>query len=500
MPYVQITDMGTIRGNLAILATFTGRRGLGGKGAMKLHINTATGTFGTKDGLYQNIFQRSADDSLLNADTIRTINDMFQHAIKNIPSDSNIEITRKALFNGFRGLVYLAYNGYNAKQGYVNIANMIDGIKKSLKNLIDNFVLSAKVDSNVFVTGVNTNKTESFGQRDFLPKVKDGICYGICMDWCRRVLLKGSFSFGTSSKKLFEDVKDQVKEKRRKNLREIKRDINSSSNFTSEDMRTAELERQRDLTRGDLNDELRVNKILMKAARYQKKGTYAALAQHTQHLPSSNGVSNNIVDLMNRRRELEETLTKGYDVRNVYVPHLGTSVPQNVQFTTEKKSELEQVIKEIDTALNIIRKTKPGQDPYKIASEKFSRMKIINRSQEEVLLPVVLCMSDPSDFEPYLTTLIDNCLNTNSSNAFFLGWNCSTSYCGIGSQAGHAMAFAHDSVNSKYYAMDPNFGEFSSNTKGGLIFIFSVILSHYSFEYIIDAIDTRTIILEPAGP
>ena len=156
MPFVNIDNITIIRANLGILASFDGRRGLGGKGARKLHINTATGAFSTKDGLYQNIFQRSADDSLLNADTIRTINDMFQHAIKNIPSDSNIEITRKALFNGFRGLVYLAYNGYNAKQGYVNIANMIDGIKKSLKNLIDNFVLYAKVDSNVLVTGVNT--------------------------------------------------------------------------------------------------------------------------------------------------------------------------------------------------------------------------------------------------------------------------------------------------------------------------------------------------------
>ena len=282
MPFVNIDNITIIRANLEILASFDGHRGLGGKGARKLHINTATGAFSTKDGLYQNIFQRSADDSLLNTDTIKTLNDMFQHAIKNIHSDNYIEITRKALFDGFRGLVYLAYNGYKNKQGYDALDKMIKGITKSLEYLLEKFVVSAKVEHNVFVTGVNTNKTKSFGQKDFLLSVEGGICYGICMDWCRRVLVKRSFSFGTSSKRLFEDVRDQLEENRQKNLREINRDISKSSNFTSDDMRKAEFDRQRAVTRVELNDKLNVNKKLITAARYQKKGTYAALAQHTQ--------------------------------------------------------------------------------------------------------------------------------------------------------------------------------------------------------------------------
>ena len=47
MPSVKIENMNIIRANLNVLASFDGQRGLGGNGARKLHINTATGEFGT---------------------------------------------------------------------------------------------------------------------------------------------------------------------------------------------------------------------------------------------------------------------------------------------------------------------------------------------------------------------------------------------------------------------------------------------------------------------
>ncbi len=118
MPFVNIDNITIIRANLGILASFDGRRGLGGKGARKLHINTATGAFSTKDGLYQNIFQRSADDSLLNADTIRTMRTMFANAVTHMKTypgaDKQRDETRKLLFSGVRGLAYLAFQGYRA--------------------------------------------------------------------------------------------------------------------------------------------------------------------------------------------------------------------------------------------------------------------------------------------------------------------------------------------------------------------------------------------------
>jgi len=490
--------MVTIRRNLGVLATFTGRPGLSGKGARKLHINTATGEFSTKDGLYQNIFQRSADDSLLNTDTIKTLNDMFQHAIKNIHSDNYIEITRKALFDGFRGLVYLAYNGYKNKHGYDALDKMIKGITKSLEYLLEKFVVSAKVDHNVFVTGLNTNKTQFFIQKDFLPTVEGGICWGICMDWCRRVLVKRKFSFGTSSKSLFEDVKNELRDKGVKKLREINRDINRSPNFTSDDMRRAEFARQQAVVNGDFSEILNVNQNLINAARYQKKGTYAALAQHTQTLRNYKDVSASIGDLMNHRNKLAETLKKDYETKTVKDEILGT-VLKNVPLTEKKKKELNQEINEIDNALNKIKETNiSGQDPLEIASNKFSRMRITSKNRTDILPPEVLFMSDQSDFTPHLTILINRCLNPNSSDAFFLSWKCSTSYCGIGGQSAHAMAFAMDPAVQKYYAMDPNCGEFSSDSIDGLIFIFSVILSRYSFGNIINSLETKTLILEPS--
>ena len=135
MPSVKIENMNIIRANLNVLASFDGHTGLGGKGARKLHINTATGEFGTKDGLFQNFFQRTKQDSLLHPDTMKTISDMFEFAIKQMNKatghDKRREETRKLLFRGFRGLVYLA-DHYRLEQNY----NALKVVLKNIESLL----------------------------------------------------------------------------------------------------------------------------------------------------------------------------------------------------------------------------------------------------------------------------------------------------------------------------------------------------------------------------
>ena len=111
---------------------------------------------------------------------------------------------------------------------------------------------------------------------------------------------------------------------------------------------------------------------------------------------------------------------------------------------------------------------------------------------------IVLCMSDPSDFLNHLTPLINRCVNSMDGvtpKAYYLSFSFGGNYAGIDKSGAHAMAFSKNPATNVFYAIDPNYGEFSSQTVDGLTFIFCVLLSYYSLIRNIKNIETATVSL-----
>ena len=116
-----------------------------------------------------------------------------------------------------------------------------------------------------------------------------GICYGICMDWCRRVLVKNKFSFKTSSKQnewdeLIRDITAFQRARLVADMAQISNNINQNPTLTTREARVAEFERQQLPLTTIASEITSANKQNIQNMRYRKKGTYQALAQHTQEV------------------------------------------------------------------------------------------------------------------------------------------------------------------------------------------------------------------------
>jgi hypothetical protein len=510
MPSVKIENMNIIRANLNVLASFDGHTGLGGKGARKLHINTATGEFGTKDGLFQNFFQRTKQDSLLHPDTMKTISDMFEFAIKQMNKatghDKRREETRKLLFRGFRGLVYLA-DHYRLEQNYNALKVVLKNIESLLSKPLESILSRGIKDQLWFETGLYVKKTTSFVQTDFIDAPMGGICHGICMDWCRRVVVKKKFSYASSSKDYYDQIIQEVDAYQMAQIDSEKNRILDNvlhdPNLTSEEAQKAEYMRQ---GLGDPMINKAVNimsttKKILQNYRFQKKSTYQALVQHTQKM-NAHLVSDKILELINHKNDSQAKLDKGFHEIEVY-DFVGLPRTNQVPLTDEEKNRLRKTIMQIDDSLKRIGvpNDNGGDLSLEKAARKFSRMEYNETDSIEITKDTVLCISDPTEFEPHLNTLITKCINSMDNvtpKAFFLSFNYGGTYAGISHKGGHALAFAkHTKDNNvdSYHAIDPNFGDFSSTTKEGLIFIFSVVLSWYSLTRNFTRIETATVSL-----
>ena len=517
MPFINIYDITIIRNNLGILKSFNGQRGLGGKGARKLHINTATGAFSTKDGLYQNIFQRGENDSLLHADTIKTIRTMFENAVTYMKiyagSDKQRDETRKLLFDGVRGLSYLAYQGYRARPNYKLLQDMINSIKKDLEVPLKSILRDGRKDQYWFDTGVQIAKPLTFSQSDFLEDPMGGICYGICMDWCRRVLVKNKFSFKTSSKQnewdqLMNEIIAFQKARLDANRAQIIKNIKKDPSLTTPQAKTAEYNSQNLSLTTIANEILMTNEKNIQNMRYRKKSTYQALAQHTQtevgktrykivgeENPISmetSMVSEKVQKLLSLRVECQSKIDGTYkDV--IFFNNQQHTMP-TPHFSAKEIDQYKKTVLQIDNAIG-----KLGESfPLMRAAEKFSRMEYQDTEQLNIPEKDVLCMSDPSDFLNHLTLLINRCIISMDGvtpKAFYLSFSYGGNYAGIDKSGAHALAFTKDPATNVFYAIDPNYGEYSSQTVDGLTFIFCVLLSHYSLIRNIRKIETATVSL-----
>ena len=517
MPFVDITNIITIRANLEILASFDGRRGLGGKGARKLHINTVTGAFSTKDGLYQNIFQRNETDSLLHADTIRTIRTMFVNAVKHMKTyagpDKQRDETRKLLFRGVRGLAYLSYQAYRDRPNYNLLQGMIKSIKDDLETPLKRILNNGLTDQLWFDTGVQVTKALSFKQSDFLEDPMGGICYGICMDWCRRVLVKNKFSFKTSSKQnewdeLIREITAFQRARIVADMAQINNNINQDPTLTTPEARVAESERQK-LSLATIAAEITLaNKQNIQNMRYRKKGTYQSLAQHTQEevgksryqkvgeanqiSMETSMVSEKVQKLLLLQVECQSKIDGTYKDVIFFDNHQFTMPTPH--FSAKEIDGFKKIVLQIENAVG-----KLGESfPLMRAAEKFSRMEYQETEQLNIPENIVLCMSDPSDFLIHLTPLINRCVNSIDGvtpKAFYLSFSYGGNYAGMDKSGGHALAFSKNPATNVFYAIDPNYGEFSSQTEEGLTFIFCVLLSHYSLIRNIKKIETATVSL-----
>lgn len=509
MPVITINDMNTIRNNLRVLASFDGLRGLSGKGARKLHIN-ADGTFGTKDGLFQNIFQRGNEDSLLNADTIETIKRMFSSAINHMNNytgaDKQRDETRRLLFRGFRGLVYLAHHGYRTKGNYNRLQDLIEFVRDRLSVPLLAIIKKGLTDQLWFDSGVAVRKAASFTQSDFLEDTMGGICYGICMDWCRRVLIKNKFSFTTSSKQnewdqLIRDVENYQSQKNREKIDTLVQGVLLNPDLTDKASKEAELKKQITPIMKEMNESIKANKAAITDMRFRKKSTYQALAQHTQKtsLPIDvvgqanqiNKVSEQISLLQLTKLECEAKINGTYEetIQFGNITYINKPI-----FSDTQKDSFRKTILQIDNAVAKI----GGSWPIMKSANKFSRMEM--QMTDELNFPetTIMCISDPTDFQPHLAPIINRCINSMTvelPKAFYLSFSYNRAYAGIDKSGAHAMAFTKDPATNIFYAIDPNFGEFSSPTVDGLTFIFSILLSYYALKRNITTISTDTLSL-----
>lgn len=251
----------------------------------------------------------------------------------------------------------------------------------------------------------------------------------------------------------------------------------------------------------EMNESIKANKAAITDMRFRKKSTYQALAQHTQKtsLPIDvvgqanqiNKVSEQISLLQLTKLECEAKINGTYEetIQFGNITYINKPI-----FSDTQKDSFRKTILQIDNAVAKI----GGSWPIMKSANKFSRMEM--QMTDELNFPetTIMCISDPTDFQPHLAPIINRCINSMTvelPKAFYLSFSYNRAYAGIDKSGAHAMAFTKDTATNIFYAIDPNFGEFSSPTVDGLTFIFSILLSYYALKRNITTISTDTLSL-----
>ena len=339
-----------------------------------------------------------------------------------------------------------------------------------------------------------------------------GICYGICMDWCRRILVKNKFSFKTSSKQnewdqIMHEIERFQKTRLKSDMEQIYKNVVRNAKFKTKEDREAEYNRQVDPIQITTDDNISANKENIRKMRYHKKGTYQALAQHTQTevgkstykivgqanqiSMETSMVSEKVQKLLLFQAECQSKIDGTY--REILFYNNQQFTMPTPHFSAKEIDAFKKTVLQIGNAIGNL-----GESPLMRAAEKFSRMEYKDTEQLNIPENITLCMSDPSDFLSYLTPMITRCVNSMDGatpKAFYLSFSYGGNYAGMDKSGGHALAFSKNPATNVFYAIDPNYGEFSSQTEEGLTFIFCVLLSHYSLIRNIKKIETATVSL-----
>ncbi len=153
---------------------------------------------------------RGDDDSLLSDFTIGSLRSMFDVAYKQMSKPGKPRGLDRALYlKAFSGLSCLG-DYYRGREKYTEFDDLKKRIKTKIATKLLEIIKTDVVDAGWFPSygtahlmfaGIFTHEAaySRFQQTDFYP-TDDGICFGISLDWCRRVVVKKKHSFYSSSK------------------------------------------------------------------------------------------------------------------------------------------------------------------------------------------------------------------------------------------------------------------------------------------------------------
>ncbi|MEI7923889.1 MAG: hypothetical protein WCJ40_18415 [Planctomycetota bacterium] len=466
MPYIDIDNIVTIKRNLLVLASFETNN----KSKAKLTINK-NGEFREQNGVWGSI-TRNDDDSLKNADNIKTIKKMFENAmsymnkIGNPPAEKRVEETRKQIVDGLRGLYFLWYKSYRGRAGYSDLEKVIKKIGEDLS-----FYLLILGNSSLWYQEIcNASKMKVRSQKDYYENPRGGICWGICTDWCRRFIIKGRESFEDSPK---------MQQMTTAYIKEVARQIKSKNLpiqegkllFEKAGLAFAALRKDFDF---DFD-------------RLRKKGPDMAVVQHAQKGVKTGewtDMSDALAVVFTLREELQSEVQN--DVINLLVSTDGEA-DRNMAVSLDSKQmekKRDKLLK-LNEALSAFDKkyVKTGLPTLVNAQNKYAHIQIL----KNIKVPFLMHMRDRTDFVRFIQDEVTKCETFRTSNppvqtAFIISYS---SQSGEGQDldlSGHAMAYHGPlAADKKFYVMDPNFGEFSCTTINDVILVFSGLFSFYSF-------------------
>ncbi len=466
MAYINIDNIVTIKRNLLVLASFETNN----KSKAKLTINKH-GEFREQNGVWGSI-SRNDDDSMKNADNIKTIKKMFENAmaymnkIGDPPAEKRVEETRKQIVDGLRGLCFLWYKSYRGRAGYSELEKVIKKIGEDLS-----FNLLILGNSSLWYQEIcNASRMKYRTQKDYYENPRGGICWGICTDWCRRFIIKGKESFDTSPK-MSQMTSDYLKEVamqiKSKNL------PNQEAKLLQDKVLLAYMTLRKDF---DFHFD-----------RLRKKGPDMAVVQHAQSGVKTGewtDMSDALAQVFTLREILQNEVQN--DVINLLVSTDGEA-DRNMAVSLDSKQmekKREKLLK-INEALSAFDKkyVKTGFPTLVNAQNKYAHIEILKNRKVEFHMH----MRDRTDFVRFIQDEVTKCETFRTSNpqvqsAFIISYSSKSGEGQDLDLSGHAMAYHGPLAAGKnFYVMDPNFGEFSCPTINDVILVFSGLFSFYSF-------------------
>lgn len=435
-----------IPGNLDVLADF--RTHHPSKMGSKLQINRTTGQFSRVSGI-KAAWRRTDQDSLTNAVNYNLVEQMFVSAIslisKNESKKTNIlpyEL-RKKIFDGLSGYHDLVYYGYRNRDNYDAMIQSINSIQNLLISTIRKNHFNMWYSEPAPLGGIGLS------QNQYSDDAGEGICFGICTDWCRRWVLKGKSSLQQSKH-------------------------NAPGQFE-------------------------IDQWLLD--RITRKGAYMHFPQIAQGFIKEGGnIADGIRALEKEKTQLENSIAiSQFNLLIAPVPEVN---PGRGQLTKDNQERLDN----INLALSHFNKIKgPTSDNaavFQSASLKYENLKStpLNKYNIKDSLHRFGYLCDTEVFKPLFTGIMmeisqvstdyfkkshiagNNGQNQISSRtAYIITWN-TKEHMNLKKESGHALAFhiSHENGKEQLRVFDPNFAEINCRDINDAIFIFSFWFSIYS--------------------
>lgn len=197
MPIVQVTyDPALIQANLGVLRTF--RRGEGeGVAAAKLYVHP-DGRFERMESGFRTAWRRTfgnRQQSLSDDFVLQAVYDLFEEAARAVPRSNALAIATNVgsdqrplrdFVDAYRGFANLALDYDKSRIPRLYASKILD---ECVRPVIGSIVFPA-------IRGAqDTARLLSFNQGRFLDPDDAGKCFGFTMEWARRYIMTGKFSF-----------------------------------------------------------------------------------------------------------------------------------------------------------------------------------------------------------------------------------------------------------------------------------------------------------------